>query len=99
MAASSPLRRAAVVALLATCAVIGGYGTLGVGLQNGFFDTITNSIAVPIATGRTPHMPGCPAPFKSSYTGIKGVDAQLAGLVAFFCVSIDGAQSRAITLS
>lgn len=89
--ASQTVARIVTVLVLVACAVLGGYGTLGAGFLNGFFDSLTKS--------KTTYLSGGHASYPVHYTGITAVDNQLAGLIGFFAVIIDEPQSWDIRLS
>ncbi len=82
---------AAIVALAAT-GIVGIYGALFVGFNNGFLPAITKGL-------ERSEVPGCPAPFKTTYTGFTPIDVYLQNVVPFFCIAIDGKQTWDTTLS
>ena len=86
--AASALPKALAIAAIAALGTIGVYGVFYIGSINGLF----NSIAVGVERGR---FPGCPDPFKATYTGVEPVDQLLVNLVPFFCFMIDGEQNWA----
>lgn len=90
------LPRVVTVLILASCAFLGGYGTLGAGFQNGFFESISKAAGQGAAAA---YFPGGPEPYRTRYTGIAAIDNQLVTLIAFFIFIIDGPQTWDITLS
>lgn len=93
--ATTPASRVLVLALLALCAIAGGYGTMAAGFRNGFFKTLTDCLEDPAG----PYIPGGPEPFKTRYTGVSAVDEHLVFLVAFFAAFIDGEKSWSALLA
>ncbi len=76
-------------------AVIGAVGTYGV-LYNGFITGLFPAITIGM---ERMEFPGCPVPFKSTYTGVAVLDETLLCLVPFFCFILNGKQTWADTLS
>jgi len=84
-----------VALFLLGCTALGGYGTLGAGSQNGFFDSITVSAG---SGAGTAYFPAGPKPYLTHFTGISAVDDLLVKIVSFFVFAIDGEHSWDVTL-
>jgi hypothetical protein len=73
--------------------IAGAFTTLVLARRNGTLDLIISVIAQ-----NAPLLPGTDDPLLKSYTGIAGLDAQLAILVTFFAPVVDRSHSN-LTLS
>ncbi|EFX00224.1 hypothetical protein CMQ_7226 [Grosmannia clavigera kw1407] len=92
--ASQSASRALTISALLACAGWGGYSVAITGIRSGMFAAIEASI------GRAdPYIPGGPAPYRTHFTGIAGLDRHLLTLVSFFTFIIDGPQTWSTTLA
>jgi hypothetical protein len=87
--------QAIVLPLIASCAIVGGYGTMFMGTKNGFFDAATTTAGRP----KDPYIPGGVHPLKTTFTGVAPIDSQLQILVGFFSYIIDGERTWGVTAS
>lgn len=93
MAPSTTSRMVTTAALLA-CAGLGGYSVIATGLHSGLFAVLTAA-----SQAADPYVPGGPAPFRTSYTGIDGLDKHLMSLITSFSFLTDGPQTWSTTLA
>ncbi|KAH8895805.1 hypothetical protein GQ53DRAFT_743788 [Thozetella sp. PMI_491] len=87
-----PLTRAAAVAAIAAVGAVGVYGAFYIGFTNGLLTSIPKELELG-------QMAGCPVPFKMKYTDFAPLDGFLQNVTPFFCITIDGRQTWAETLS
>ncbi|KAL7627074.1 hypothetical protein AAE478_003850 [Parahypoxylon ruwenzoriense] len=95
-----PVGKYALVAVLVGLAAFGFLNTIARTADNGL-GQILNELSASTSTSATPGSPdapqlrvGAPSPFKTSYTGVGPLDAQLAVLVGFFAALLDDAGAR-----
>lgn len=88
MVSSTPYRWLT-IAILAGCSAFGAYATFGAASKNGLFAAITKAVG-PDVKPKSKHLPGGPAPYKLSYTGVAGIDDHLLTLISFFTIILDG---------
>ncbi|ROV88132.1 hypothetical protein VMCG_10420 [Cytospora schulzeri] len=89
------MSRPVTLVILAACAAFGAYGTMGAGLRNGLFDSMTKSVGRDV---EDKYFAGGPAPYKTAYTGVEAIDDHLITLVAFFIYIIDGPKTWGVVL-